>query len=177
MRHRPEGTLPGRGRLLVCWAAMALAVWGGEAWAQERSLSDLAFMSGCWRGKLAEGDGTIEERYNSPAAGLMLGTSHVIAGGKTSFYELIIIEQSSEGIAMTPSPRGNRSVPFKLVRFEPKRAVFENLEHDFPKRILYELREDGSLVARVEGDRPEKTQEFVMDAISCEPGTSPRREP
>jgi hypothetical protein len=31
--------------------------------------------------------------------------------------------------------------------------VFENLEHDFPQRIIYRRNQDGSLTARIEGDR------------------------
>lgn len=156
----------GRRLLIFCWASTALVGGGGGALAQERSLADLAFMSGCWRGKLAGEAGTIEERHSSPAGGMMLGTSQVIAGGRTTFFEFIRIEQSSDGIEMSPSPKGNQSVPFKLVDSGPGKAVFENLEHDFPKRIIYQLRE-GALVARIEGDQPEKTQEFVMQAIPC----------
>lgn len=139
----------------------------GTARAQERSLDDLSFLSGCWRGKLSGQDGTIEERYSQPAGGLILGTSQTLVGGRTAFFEFIKIEHSAEGIVMTPAPRGKLSVPFKMVRLEGKKAVFENLEHDFPKRIIYQLRGDGSLAASIEGEKPEQTQEFVMSPTSC----------
>jgi hypothetical protein len=38
-----------------------------------------------------------------------------------------------------------------MVELGDSRAVFENPEHDFPKRIIYRLTPDGSLNARVEG--------------------------
>ena len=139
----------------------------GDARAQEKSLSDLSFMSGCWKGKLTGQEGTVEERYAPAAGGVMLGTSQTVVNGRTAFFEFIKVEQTDGGIVMTPAPQGKPSVPFKMVRLEGKKAVFENLEHDFPKRILYQLREGGALVARIEGDKPEQGEEFVMDPIPC----------
>ncbi len=155
--------VPRRFLLLLCCTALAMGSLPGAARAQERSLSDLAFMSGCWRGKLSGRDGTIEERYNPAAGGLMLGTSQTVVEGRTVFFEFIKVEQTPDGVVMTPAPRGKTSVPFKMVSLAGKKAVFENLEHDFPKRIVYELRESGALVARIEGDKPEQSEEFVMD--------------
>jgi hypothetical protein len=42
--------------------------------------------------------------------------------------------------------------------------VFENLEHDFPQRILYWLDVDGRLHARIEGPKEaaEQAQEWVF---------------
>ena len=37
-----------------------------------------------------------------------------------------------------------------------REAVFENPNHDFPKRIIYRLETGGGLWARVEGDGSEK---------------------
>jgi sugar lactone lactonase YvrE len=165
--YKETGMLARRCVLILCMASMIVA--GEESLAEGRSLSDLSFMAGCWKGKI--GKSTIEERYNAPNAGLMLGTSHVVAEGRTEFFEFIKIEETDQGIQMTPAPMGNKSVPFKLAGGDGRRAIFENLEHDFPKRIIYQLREDGSLVARIEGDKPEKTQEFVMEAVPCATGS------
>ncbi len=157
--------------LALCCASLAMGGMAGEAWTQEKSLSDLAFMSGCWRGKLSGRNGTVEERFNPAAGGLMLGTSQVIVEGRTAFFEFIKIEQTEGGIVMTPAPKGKLSVPFKMVSLAGKKAVFENLEHDFPKRIIYQLRDDGSLVARIEGDKPQQSEEFAMAPIPCGTGS------
>jgi DNA-binding beta-propeller fold protein YncE len=152
----------------LVFCLLSVAAFGGasEGRAEARSLSDLAFLTGCWKGQLPGEEGTIEERFNAPTAGLILGTSQTVAGGKTKSFEFMRIEQTGEGIVMTPAPMGNKSVPFKLVG-DGRGAVFENLEHDFPKRIIYRLREDGSLVARIEGEKAEQAQEFVMAAVPC----------
>lgn len=153
--------------LIFCVAAALAAGSTAECRAQGRSLSDLSFMAGCWKGKVGD-NGTIEERYSPPTAGLMLGTSHSVSGGRTAFFEFIKVEESADGgIVMTPAPRGKPSVPFKMVSLEGKKAVFENLEHDFPQRIIYHLRDNGSLAARIEGAKPEQSQELVMEPVAC----------
>lgn len=154
-------------RRLLPAAGLLAAGLVAAASAAAVSLSDLSFMSGCWKGKLAKGEGLIEERYNPAAGGLMLGTSQVVENGRTSFFELIKVEQQGDGVVMTPMPMGKASVGFKLVRFEGRKAVFENLEHDFPKRIVYSLREDGKLLAHIEGDKPEQAEDFLMSPVPC----------
>src|ERR1700704_2904732 len=134
----------------VILLAVILLGCGWLAPSQARTLADVAFMSGCWRGQLE--DGWIEERYSPPSGGMMLGTSHTLGGQKTKYYEFIEIAERDGEVEMTPLPAGKKSVSFRLTRLEGKRAVFENLEHDFPKRIIYQLKDDGSMLARIEGD-------------------------
>src|SRR5436305_1226852 len=140
---------------------------GWSAPVRARTLADVGFMSGCWRGQLPKGDGWIEERYSPPNAGMMLGTSHTVNGQSTKYFEFIEITEKDGEVEMTPLPAGKRSVSFRLVRLEGKKAVFENLEHDFPKRIIYQLKDDGSLLARIEGDKPEQAMDFPMKPVQC----------
>ena len=49
--------------------------------------------------------------------------------------------------------RAEPGTDFKLVRTRGQEAVFENSEHAFPQRIIYRRNQDGSLTARIEGDR------------------------
>jgi Domain of unknown function (DUF6265) len=131
------------------------------------TLADVAFLAGCWRGELSKGNGWTEERYSPPEGGMMLGTSQTVVDRTTKFFEFIQITENAGEVEMTPSPRGQKSVPFRMVRIEGKRAVFENLEHDFPKRIIYHLKDDGSLLARIEGAKPEQAQDFLMKPVAC----------
>ena len=51
-----------------------------------------------------------------------------------------------------PRPRENPlPVAFRLVESGDRRLVFENPDHDFPTRIAYELRDDGSLLVWIAG--------------------------
>ncbi len=80
------------------------------------------------------------------------GESHTIKNGDTIFTEQLKIEKIGEDIYYTAVAKHNPGpVHFKLVELGENKAVFENPEHDFPKRIVYMLKDDGSLYARIEG--------------------------
>lgn len=81
----------------------------------------------------------------------MLGVHRDVAGGKAVSFEFLRIEARPEGIVFFGSPKGAPPTEFRLVQKSPGRAVFENLEHDFPVRVLYWLGSDGRLHARIEG--------------------------
>ncbi len=62
------------------------------------------------------------------------------------------IEENETGISYFASPRGSSPTEFKLKETQGKKVIFENPEHDFPQRIIYELKEGNKLVARIEGE-------------------------
>lgn len=132
-----------------------------EAQAGSVSLDQLAWMAGSWAGE-QEGVRS-EEHWIAPEGGLMLGLHRDLGGGKAVFFEFLRIEKRPDGIVYLASPRGAPATPFRLIESKGKRAVFENPTHDFPKRILYWMSEDGSLHARIEGAPGEKkkAQEWV----------------
>jgi hypothetical protein len=82
---------------------------------------------------------------------LFEGKSATIRNGKEVFSEKLKIEKRGADIfyvadvAHNPAP-----VSFRLVTLSDTAAVFENMEHDFPKRITYQ-NENGSLHAWIEG--------------------------
>ena len=155
--------------LLAAGCLSAAGAAGEEAPAPPR-LADLGFMAGCFAAELPDGS-RMRESYTPPRAGLMLGNSQVTRDGRTVFFELSRIQEGEDGrVVYVPYPRGRQSVPFTLVRIEDGRsAVFENLEHDFPQRIVYRRTEDDSLVARVEGDRGGElaAEEWAMRPVAC----------
>jgi len=120
------------------------------------SLEQLSWMAGSWAGE--ERGVEMEEVWTEPKGGLMLGVHRDVSGGKAVFFEYLRIEVTPEGIVYTASPRGGKATSFRLVGSGGSRVVFENPEHDFPKRILYWLGEDGSLHARIEGARGEEAK-------------------
>jgi hypothetical protein len=64
---------------------------------------------------------------------------------------------------LTPFPEGKSSVSFRLAELDRKarRAVFENLDHDFPTRLSYQRVEDGKLLIIVSGPG-EDGQDLVL---------------
>lgn len=133
----------------VCCIVFVLAV-GAEAQVPKPTLNDLSFLAGCWEFK-ANGR-EINEQWMKPAGGVLLGMGRTVANGELREYEFTQIKQDKDGaIFYVAKPSGQAEASFKLVKFQNKEAVFENLEHDFPQRIIYRLQSDGSLFARVEG--------------------------
>jgi hypothetical protein len=119
----------------------------------------LAFMSGHW--ETAPGGQQTDENWTDVAGGTLFGTSRTVAGGKTVFFEFLRVETRKDGVFYVAQPKGGKGTDFQLVKLEGEKATFENLAHDFPKRILY-WKDGKDLVARIEGDgsEPEKAQEF-----------------
>jgi len=118
------------------------------------SLDELAWMAGAWSSGSPEVDS--EEVWTEPRGGVMLGLHRDLRADRSAAWEYLRIEEGPEGIVYQASPGGAAPTPFQLVELEASRAVFANREHDFPKRIVYWLAEDGTLHARA--DAGEGTQ-------------------
>lgn len=111
-------------------------------------LSYCAFMAGSWGGTQ---NGTLsEEHWTAPAGGIMLGMHRDIKGDRSSF-EFMRIEQRGEDLVLVAQPRGGTATEFTYTGGDSQMVVFENPEHDYPKRITYLLDSDGNLVAKIDG--------------------------
>ncbi len=129
-------------------------------------IEDLAWLSGDW--ETSPGRAQIDEHWTSPSGGSMMGVSRTVAGGRTVFYEYLRIEARGTDIFYVAHPKARTpGTDFKLMKINGQEAVFENLAHDFPKRIIYRRNADGTLTARIEGDgtEKEKPQDFLYRPI------------
>lgn len=99
-----------------------------------------AWMSGDWIQR-SESNGrtmNIEESWNAPAAGMMLGVSRTsLEGEDKGQFEFLRLSCQGLQVLLYPLPGGQPRDPFRLKSYGPKEAVFENLEHDFPQVIRY----------------------------------------
>ena len=122
---------------------------------------DLAWMSGDWQ-TAAGGRAQIEEHWTTPAGGSMIGMGRTIAGDKTVEFEYLRLEQRADAIYYVAHPKARcPGTDFKLTRLSAKEAVFENPQHDFPKRVTYQKNSDGSLTASIDGGEGTKSQKFA----------------
>lgn len=125
---------------------------------QAQTLSDLDWMSGYWTS--SENGTTMEELWMPASGGMMLGLHRdVFANGRSSFENIRIIE-TKNGIVYLASPGGQSATPFSLKEATAQRVIFENLEHDFPQRIIYS-REGNTLTARIEDESGEKGMQWT----------------
>ena len=121
-----------------------------QAPATKPTLQDLAWIAGHWR--IEQGDRLVDEQWMAPVAGLMMGMARNVQGGKVREYEFTLLRQEPNGdIFYIASPSKQAETAFKLTSLSGGTAVFENPEHDFPKKIVYARQADGSLLAAIEG--------------------------
>ena len=125
------------------------------------SIHDLRWLEGTWRGDI--GDRQFEARYTSAEGGQILSASKYTKDGKPAGFEFERFEEQGDSLVLTPFPEGKSSVSFRLAELDPKgrRAVFENLDHDFPTRLSYQRVEDGKLLILVSGPG-EDGQDLVL---------------
>ena len=114
----------------------------------ETKIADLAWMTGHWAATI--GGVAMEEQWSDPRGGLLLGTHRDVSSKRTSF-EFMRIADPKDGMVYLAQPGGQPPTPFRLIESAEQRVVFANPDHDFPKRIIYWMK-DAKLSARVEGD-------------------------
>ena len=131
-------------------------------------LTAIAFMAGCWTGPSSNG-ATIEERYTAAADNMVIGMTRYVRNGRVVDFEFTTIQRSDTAFFMTPHPKGVKSDPFALKEIAAGRAVWENLGHDFPQRIIYRTGDDGTLVARIEGTTPRGERHSEWTMRRCDP--------
>jgi hypothetical protein len=121
-------------------------------------VDDLAWLAGTWRSE--DDHGLAEEHWLPPASGGMAGVFRMVAGGKTSLYEILAIEPAADG---TPVMRmrhfGAGLEPWKseagaapswpLAESGEGKAVFTNPDTDFPRTISYAADGKEAVVVRL----------------------------
>jgi hypothetical protein len=145
-------------RFVIFISCFALVLSIASA-AETTSLSDLSWITGDWQTP-AGGRAQIEEHWTQPAGGSMMGVSRTVAGDKTVEFEYLRIEQRPDGIYYVAHPKARcPGTDFKLTRASATEAVFENPQHDFPKRIIYRKTDEG-LTASIDGGEGTKAMAF-----------------
>ena len=115
------------------------------------SINDLAWLSGCWDSVGGEpGSG---EFWTVPAGNTMFSVARTIRNGATVQHEFVQILQADDGtIQLMANPSGQEGATFQMIKLSASEVVFQNLGHDFPQRIMYQLGKNGRLDARIDGE-------------------------
>lgn len=121
------------------------------------TIESLAWLAGTW--SFERNGRVVTERWTAPAGGVMLGTSHTVAKERTIEYEFVVLRADAAGdIFYVAKPSNQPEASFKLVRASAREVVFENPEHDYPQKISYELKDDGTLLAAIDGAKNGKSR-------------------
>ena len=132
-------------------------------------IAELAWLSGCWQSDANKRQ--VTEHWMKPAGGTMLGINRTLSDGKTTAFEFMRIQQQENGeIYFIVQPSGQKEARFKLTTATEDEVIFENPKHDFPQRVIYRKRKDGSLLGRIEGvrDEEETAVDFPMQRAQCD---------
>lgn len=142
-----------------------LAVCAG-ARAVKHDINQLTWMAGCW--EYVTGDRITEEQWLAPRGGLMLGQARTVRAGMTTDYETMRIEQVGDSVVSHAQPLGQAPGRFVATVVSSNELVLQNLEHDFPQRVIYRNRGD-SLLASIEGmyEGKQHTIPFPMARAQC----------
>lgn len=131
-------------------------------------LSPVKWLAGCWS---ADGGEPGSGEHWMPAAGdTMIGIGRTIKNGKTVDYEFLQLKRGANGkLAFVALPSGQKEASFPLLSAHPDEVIFENLEHDFPQRIIYRREGSDRIKARIEGMRNNKLRavDFPMSRTDC----------
>lgn len=128
----------------------------------------VAWLQGCWES--ASTERVIEERWMAPRGGSMVGVGRTVRGGELAEYELVVIREHGEQLAYEAHPSGQPSATFLSDTLTDATVVFQNLQHDFPKRVGYKRGGPDELVAWIDAgpDSERPTLEFPYRRVPCE---------
>lgn len=105
---------------------------------------DLDWLVGCWESF----ENYSKEVWVKNPDGTLLGFSASIERNEIAFYELLYIREVGGVLTYTAHPSGQNPAVFVISDRDEQRLVFENPQHDYPQRIVYE-REGDALTAAI----------------------------
>ncbi len=112
----------------------------------------LSWLEGTWKRTNAKPGRTAHERWVKSGTQEMKGWGVSMNGADTTFVEKLKLVVRDNAVYYVAEVPGNKSETlFKLTQITDKTVVFENPQHDFPKKIEYML--DGNkLKATISAD-------------------------
>jgi len=134
----------------------------GERLDLEPTVADLAWLAGVWTG--SDGGSDWESVYTTGSGGHLVGASKELQQGHVVMTDFEHFYERDGALRMTPYPYGKASVEFTLSDYDgdARRAVFENPDHDFPKRFVYHRTGARTLEIVLEGDMGGEDARFVL---------------
>lgn len=125
-------------------------------------LQKIGWLEGDWC--KATNKKTTCEKWELTDENTLSGTSFVVKNGDTTILERLMIQQVGEQLVYLALPSGQSPAAFFLKDTSGGKWTFENAEHDFSQRIIYEKpANDGVLLARIEGMEKGESKTFAFD--------------
>lgn len=154
--------------LRLCLPLFALLLGPACGTADAPGAGGLAWLAGCWA---AEREGVlVEEWWMTPAGGVLLGISRTTRGSELLGYEHLMIFEKDGALVYRASPSGQPVTDFVATGATADEIVFENPEHDFPRRIIYRNPGPDRVTAHIDDGRGEQQMELPYRRAACPGG-------
>lgn len=136
------------GILIILFSVLLLE---GHAQGTSAELNKLSWLTGTWNRTNVKPGRTAHERWIKEDQ-LLQGWGVSMNGSDTTFVEkLKIIEQDKTLYYVADVPENKTSIYFKITEISVGEFICENPDHDFPKKIAYQM--DGTkLKATISGN-------------------------
>jgi len=125
---------------------------------------DFELLVGKWSS--ADTSGSQQEEWEQRNDSTFAGKGYVIEGGDTTFFETLEIRKLNgvwTYLARVEQQNGAEVIPFQINKQSNEKVEFVNPQHDFPKKIGYELLGENELQAYIEGPRGGQTIRVLFD--------------
>ena len=138
--------------------AVMLAAMLPGVHAEDTAASRAGFIVGCWE---QTGARTVRETWRQASDAFLIGTATTVAGSAVREFEFLRVESKDGVVVYISQPQGAPPTRFTLDPASTKdEAIFVNMQHDFPKRIVYRKTAPDALLAFIDGGEDTKKIEF-----------------
>ena len=131
---------------------LVLTAFIGNQSANIKTFKKLYALEGRWIMKTQRG--AIGEQWLKMDKDYLQSRGFFVKGNDTIITERVALRNTGKGIYYTSTvedQNNKQPIPFKFTSEKNNAFVFENPEHDFPKRIVYEIVSIDSLHAYIDG--------------------------
>lgn len=111
------------------------------------------------------------EEWNRKSDNMIVGKGYVLSENDTVFIENLSIQIDENSIvysAEVSNQNNHMKVPFTAVQQTKNEVVFENVQHDFPQRIIYKLKSENELRVAIEGYENGVYRKLKFDFLKAE---------
>jgi hypothetical protein len=124
-----------------------LILFAASTFAQDESI--LKLFPGKW--KINSDKAEFYEEWKMIDSTELVGKGYSIEAGEVLESETIYLKKFADTWAYVAIPKNQAITLFALNDFTQNKFIFENGEHDFPQRVIYEFASDSILNAKIEG--------------------------
>ena len=156
----------------VGFVVLVMVVAASSALAQAKfDVASVKWMTGCWEMRNEAKGSLVIEQWTNSDGGALFGVGRTFKKGKLVAWEIMRIVQENESAKFFAQlPNAAQATPFALKSATASEMIFENLQNDFPHRVIYRNAGENKLSARIEGkiDGKDRAVDFSFVKAKCE---------